>query len=326
MSDETEQCRTCGFESTDWDDLDTRRTIGLTGTLFELWTDGMTDEAAKARPASEVWSAMEYADHTRETLFGLRVMIEVALERDGADLGPAIDPDEPGVARVLDRAAVLAALDEEAATFAARLGDIETEQWRRSVTLGGVPRTVRWAARHAVHDLWHHLIDIADGRVTRGDSTPADSGTVTQVNRSTGGVPKLPVDVAMVGRRGLEGDVQTARMHHGRPWQALCLWSADVIDGLRAEGHPIEAGSAGENLTLRGLDWDRLRAGTVLGIGGVRCQLSAPAVPCAKNARWFSDGDFNRILHSRHAGWSRWYASVLAPGEIRPGDDVEVIH
>ena len=97
-----------------------------------------------------------------------------------------------------------------------------------------------------------------------------------------------------------------------------------MIDALRVEGHPIEAGSTGENLTLAGIDWARLRAGLVLEIGELRLRLSAPAVPCSKNAAFFMDGRVERMDHDRHPGWSRWYASVLEPGDIAPGDEVVV--
>lgn len=325
MTDPRETCADCGFDSSEWDDLDTRRTIGATASLFRHWTEGMSAEAMNRRPRPEVWSALEYADHTRETLFGLRVLCEVAIETADADLGPAVDERSAGEARAFDAETVLVELDEEATTFAARLAELDAAAWEGAVVLGGERRSVGWAARHAVHDLWHHLIDIADGRVALGDATPSDRGRLVQINTSGGGVPKLPVEEATIGRRGVVGDRQDARLHHGRPWQALCLWSTDVIDALRGEGHPIEAGSAGENLTVEGLAWEQLRAGTILEIGDIRCRLSAAAVPCAKNARWFEGGDFNRILHTRHPGWSRWYASVLRPGEIRPGDEVRVV-
>ena len=325
MSDQPESCAQCGFDSTEWNTQDTIRTIGSAAPLFELWTEGMTSDALNQRPAPDVWSALEYADHTRETLFAIRVLCEVAIETPGADLGDGIEAAEPGSLRMLDDQTVFAALGVEATTFATRLGALDDEQWSRSALIGGETRTVRWATRHAVHDLWHHLVDIARGRVAVGDATPPGTGTVVQVNASTGGVPKTPVNVGVVGRRGIDGDVQRARVHHGRPWQALCLWSADVIESLQVEGHGIAPGSAGENLTLRGLDWNALRAGSILEIGGVRCQLSAAAVPSRKNARWFADGDFNRILHSRHPGSSRWYASVLESGEVRPGDEVRVL-
>ena len=108
--------------------------------------------------------------------------------------------------------------------------------------------------------------------------------------------------------RGLVGDRQTNRKHHGRQFQALCLWSAEVIDELAGLGHPIGPGSAGENLTITGLDWAALRPGTRLRIGSTLAEISFVAVPCAKQTRWFSDGDFNHISHERNPQWVRWYA------------------
>lgn len=157
-----------------------------------------------------------------------------------------------------------------------------------------------------------------------GAGSPRMEGTVASVNRSAGGVPKDPVAGAAVTAGGLEGDRQADRRHHGRVWQALCLWSADVIDALAAEGHPIAPGRAGENLTLAGLDWSRIRPGARIAVGGAELEVSLPATPCAKNARWFSGGDFLRMSHDRHPGWSRWYASVVTPGAVAVGDPVVV--
>lgn len=150
-------------------------------------------------------------------------------------------------------------------------------------------------------------------------------GTVAGLFRSDGGVPKLPIDEAVVGWRGVAGDKQAARVHHGRVWQALCVWSLDVIDALHAEGHPIAPGRAGENITISGLDWPALRPGVLLRIGGVTAELSAYATPCKKNAAWFVGGDFERMGHERHPGTSRIYATVLETGTVRPGDAVTVL-
>jgi MOSC domain-containing protein YiiM len=94
-----------------------------------------------------------------------------------------------------------------------------------------------------------------------------------------------------------------------------------VIASLAADGHPIGAGSAGENVTVSGLDWSDVKPGVRLRIGSVLCQVTAYAVPCKQNARWFSDGDFTRIHHSR-GPVSRVYAVVLDPGVIAVGDAV----
>ncbi|MDW3218887.1 MAG: MOSC domain-containing protein [Acidimicrobiales bacterium] len=320
-----ETCDQCGFDAAEWNDLDTRRTLGCADALFAVWTDGMSDADRNRRPADDTWSVLEYHDHNRRTLFGLRALCEVALETPGTDIGPDIEPSPPGPARELDADEVASAFAEEARTFASRLAELTDEQMRHHIVIGGNERTVGWASRHAVHDLWHHLVDIAAIRRTLGDAVPAGSGTVARINASGGGVPKTPVDEAAIDRRGVVGDTQAARQHHGRPWQALCLWSTEVIDALADEGHPIDPGSAGENITISGLEWSTLRPGAVLGIGDIRCRISAYAVPCAKNARWFVDGDFNRILHDRHPGWGRLYASVLEGGTVRPGDTVRVI-
>jgi MOSC domain len=147
-------------------------------------------------------------------------------------------------------------------------------------------------------------------------------GRVVGLHVSPGGVPKTPVPEADVGWRGLAGDRQATRRHHGRLWQAVCLWSADVIDGLQREGHPIFPGAAGENVTVAGLDWAAVRPGLRLALGDAVVEVTVPALPCAANAGWFADGDVRRIDHRRHPGSSRQYALVVRPGRIAVGDDV----
>jgi MOSC domain-containing protein YiiM len=158
-----------------------------------------------------------------------------------------------------------------------------------------------------------------------GAGAPRSTGSVVGVFASGGGVPKQPIPEAVVGYRGVEGDKQTSREHHGRVWQALCLWSADVVERLHGEGHPIARGNAGENVSITGIDWPSLRPGTRIAIGDtLLAEVSAYATPCKKNAGWFVDGDFNRMNHDREQGISRVYASVLRDGVVRPGDEVVV--
>lgn len=150
------------------------------------------------------------------------------------------------------------------------------------------------------------------------------TGTVAELNVSGGGVPKASVPTVEVGPRGIIGDVQRTRVHHGRGWQALCLWSSEVISRLQVEGHPIAAGYAGENVTVSGLDWRDVRAGVRLRIGEVLCEMSLYALPCASNAPWFVDRRFVRMHHDTEDGVSRIYASVLETGRIATGDRVTI--
>lgn len=153
-------------------------------------------------------------------------------------------------------------------------------------------------------------------------------GRIERINTSRGGVPKTPIasDGIYVDWNGLDGDVQAAREHHGRPFQALCLWSAEVIDQLAAEGHPIFYGAAGENVTLSSIPWDDVVPGVRLRIDEVECEVWAYAIPCKKNAQWMSDGDFMRLHHDRgtHEGRavSRVYATITRRGMMRPGAEV----
>lgn len=147
-----------------------------------------------------------------------------------------------------------------------------------------------------------------------------------QLSASNGGVPKKAVDRATVDRMGLVGDAQNDTKHHGGPDRALCLYSLEVIEKLQSEGHPIEPGYAGENMTISGLDWAEVQPGTRLRIGNsVEIEVTSYTAPCSKNSRWFIDGDFTRMLQSRHPGESRVYARVLQEGEVRAGDEIALV-
>jgi MOSC domain-containing protein YiiM len=147
-------------------------------------------------------------------------------------------------------------------------------------------------------------------------------GRVASLNVSRGGVPKLPIESALVGELGLEGDRHRARMHGG-PTAALCLFSLEVIERLRREGHPIHPGALGENLTVEGLDWAALQPGDRLRIGPVVVELTRFTAPCKNVAGAFWDGDFSRVDARRHPGEARLYARVVETGLMAVGDAVE---
>ena len=151
------------------------------------------------------------------------------------------------------------------------------------------------------------------------DPAKPNIGKVVGIQASTNSVPKTSIASGVVNYDGLEGDRQMARTHHGRPWQALCIWSDEVINMHATNGHPITRGSAGENITLSQLDWSKVRPGATLEFGSVKTQVTGYAIPCKKNARWFSDGDYQRLSHEQGAV-SRVYCLVTQPGEVAVGD------
>lgn len=153
------------------------------------------------------------------------------------------------------------------------------------------------------------------------------NGRIVQISVSHGGVPKLPVDSATVGVEGIVGDWQQDRRHHGGPTRALCLYSMELIEALRAEGHPIAPGTTGENVTVEGIKFSALRTGDRLALGDeVVIEITQPAAPCRTIRGSFCDEDSKRISNKLHPGWSRLYASIVAGGVIKPGDAVQVLN
>lgn len=151
------------------------------------------------------------------------------------------------------------------------------------------------------------------------------SGSVVQVSVSKGGVPKLPVLEAVVRKGGIEGDGHNEPGIHGGPERAVCLFAAERIEGLVAEGHPIAPGTTGENVTTRGIDWDLVMPGTRVRVGEeVLLEVTRYTTPCSTIRASFKDRDSNRIHQNLQPGWSRVYARVLEEGVVRPGDQVEI--
>ncbi len=153
-------------------------------------------------------------------------------------------------------------------------------------------------------------------------------GAIHSINVSgSGGVPKKSVRAAIVSFEGLEGDYNRFRTERksGDPGRAVCIFSLERIRELRSEGHPIDVGTAGENLTIEGLHWPSLRVGMTLRVGGVSIRLSEPCAPCSKIGGSFQGEDFSRVDHQKREGWSRWSASVVEEGSVSVGDSVHLI-
>lgn len=151
-------------------------------------------------------------------------------------------------------------------------------------------------------------------------------GRVLQVNISPGGVPKQAVERAWVGPLGLEGDRHRHDTVHGGPHRAVALLGIEAIERVQADGHPIEPGSVGENLTTVGIELAGLPVGTRLAIGDtLLLELSGPANPCDVIKGSFRDGKSGRISILTHPSDSRMYGRTLVEGEVRPGDEIRVL-
>ncbi|HEX8834100.1 MAG TPA: MOSC domain-containing protein [Abditibacteriaceae bacterium] len=153
-----------------------------------------------------------------------------------------------------------------------------------------------------------------------------NSGRVIQISvNPQGGVPKHRVAEAQLLSGGVAGDKQRQLKFHGGPQRAVCVYSYELIRDLQEEGHPIEPGTTGENLTLSGIDWTQMRPGAQLQVGEALLEVASYTAPCNNIAASFVDGDFMRISQKTNAGWSRVYARVLNEALVREGDAAQLI-
>jgi MOSC domain-containing protein YiiM len=159
-----------------------------------------------------------------------------------------------------------------------------------------------------------------------GKGSGQGAGRLASINISGGGVPKRRIADAKVSRLGLENDSQDDKIGHGGPERAVCVYSLEKVKALQSEGHPIQVGSVGENLTVEGIDWESVMPGVRLCIGDdVQLEVTSFTSPCKTIRRSFTEGRFVRISQKIHPGWSRVYARVVAEGDVSLGDRVEIL-
>ena len=151
------------------------------------------------------------------------------------------------------------------------------------------------------------------------------AGRLVSIHASNGGVPKLEVPAARVTEGGVVGDRQRNLKYHGGPDRALCLYSLELLEALRAEGHPIKPGSIGENLLISGIDWRSMVPGVRVRIGEVEIELTSYALPCRNIRGSFRSGRISRVSPKSHPGWSRVYARVVKGGGLAPEAAVEIL-
>ncbi|HXC28145.1 MAG TPA: MOSC domain-containing protein [Stellaceae bacterium] len=154
------------------------------------------------------------------------------------------------------------------------------------------------------------------------------TGTVIAVSRSSGHSFSKPNEgsIRLVEGLGVEGDAHlgVTVKHRSRVAQdptvpnlrQVHLIHAELIDELEVAGFRVRPGDMGENVTTRGVDLLGLPTGTILRFGADAAVDDFQ--PGLMNATLDRDADGNLI---RKAGIM---AIVLAAGEIRPGDRIEV--
>ena len=158
-------------------------------------------------------------------------------------------------------------------------------------------------------------------------------GTIVQVNISQGGLPKRAIPEALITPLGVEGDAHAHPEIHGGPRKAILLIAAEVIDDLMARGFPVFYGALGENLTTRGIDVRDLRIGDQIRAGGAYLEITQPRGPCTaldiygETLKYEIYDKQVKALDPASPRWgmSGFYASVVSPGPLGPGDMMAVV-
>ncbi len=161
MTSPLETCDECGFDGRAWTEAEALREISDLPRRYSDAVAGLQDVDLQRRPIAAMWSIAEYVDHVREVLFGMRFLLDSALETPGTDLGSAPVPSFEPEPRAVDIDAALAGVAAEADRLSRALGATPPDVWMSHVIVDGDELDVHWIARHAVHDPTHHLADVA---------------------------------------------------------------------------------------------------------------------------------------------------------------------
>lgn len=142
----------------------------------------------------------------------------------------------------------------------------------------------------------------------------------------TTGIYKKPTDVPIhLGKEDVRGDEVSDRKVHGGEFKACYLFSAKHYPYWRNLYPKLEwtYGMLGENLTVEDLDETQLFIGDIYKLGLALVQITLPREPCFKFAHKFGTDDVLKqfITH----GYSGTYVRVLEEGEVKTGDDFELV-
>ena len=158
-------------------------------------------------------------------------------------------------------------------------------------------------------------------------------GTIVQVSLSPGGLPKRAVSGGFLSPFGLEGDRHAHPGIHGGPQKAVLLIAAEVVEVLEQRGFPVFFGALGENLTTRGIEVKTLRIGDRLRAGAALLEITQPRGPCSAldvYGATLKNEIYDQRVKLRDPGSPRWgmsgfYASVVEPGPVCPGDIIAIV-
>ncbi|WP_106431266.1 MOSC domain-containing protein [Streptomyces sulphureus] len=165
------------------------------------------------------------------------------------------------------------------------------------------------------------------GRAVPVPYTDAPSGTTGIDKRAVPG----PVQVAAPGPKGtgasgVDGDDVCDLRFHGGDDRAVYAFAREDLDAWEQElRRALPNGSFGENLTTSGLDVSGALIGERWRVGSdLLVEVTGGRLPCRTFAAWLGEEQWTKRF--TRVGRTGAMLRVLAPGAVRGGDTVSVVH
>jgi hypothetical protein len=162
-----DRCGECGFVYGDVPSSAVAAAVRDHASRYGERLGSVSEDLLGVRPDPQVWSALEYACHARDVLLAQRERALLALVEDNPDFAPMYRDDRvvlAGYARQSTRDVAIQ-LNVAAELFAIVFDGLSDAQTARPCIYNYPDRSQRdvtWLGRHTVHELVHHLKDIAD--------------------------------------------------------------------------------------------------------------------------------------------------------------------
>ena len=140
------------------------------------------------------------------------------------------------------------------------------------------------------------------------------------------GIYKKPIEELIhLGKEDVHKDTVIDRKHHGGEFKACYLFGADYYPDWKLKFPHLQWdwGMFGENLTVQGLDENKLNIGSIYTLGTATVQITEPRQPCFKlGIRFHTQLVIKEFIHYGHPGT---YVKILEEGEVKKGDSLTLL-
>lgn len=135
------------------------------------------------------------------------------------------------------------------------------------------------------------------------------------------GIYKYPVEKPLLlQKEDVANDTVIDRKHHGGEHKACYLFASDYYEDWKEKYPDLkwDWGMFGENLTIEGLDENKLFIGDIYKLGEALVQITEPRQPCHKlGIRFENQAVIQEFIDYGHPGT---YIKIIKEGLVKRGD------